>query len=234
MCTELKKITALLLSVIIALSASVTVFAADSYADLEPVTNVGSVDTDETDVGEEIVARASLFAATYFFPVAGHNWIYVENLSDEPITVGLYEVPVGQGVSVGAFSFSVGDGWGIYYNLEAYRENKDNNIDDCYSITIDLNKSELEHLSNSVRNYPNMWEMFIFNCTFFAFAIWNDNSPHFFIPFFLPGVAWIEMLIMGAKKGAVQMYYPTENQVYRQKGIGNSACLESVGNYTMS
>lgn len=234
MCTEFKKITALLLSVIIALSASVTVFAADSYADLESVTNVGSVDTGETDVGEEIVARASLFAATYFFPVAGHNWIYVENLSDEPITVGLYEVPVGQGVSVGAFSFSVGDGWGIYYNLEAYRENKDNNIDDCYSITIDLNKSELEHLSNSVRNYPNMWEMFIFNCTFFAFAIWNDNSPHFFIPFFLPGVAWIEMLIMGAKKGAVQMYYPTEDQIYRQKGIGNSARLESVGNYTMS
>lgn len=234
MCTELKKITALLLSVIIALSVSVTVFAADSYADLESVTNVGSVDTGETDVGEEIVARASLFAATYFFPVAGHNWIYVENLSDEPITVGLYEVPVGQGVSVGAFSFSVGDGWGIYYNLEAYRENKDNNIDDCYSITIDLNKSELEHLSNSVRNYPNMWEMFIFNCTFFAFAIWNDNSPHFFIPFFLPGVAWIEMLIMGAKKGAVQMYYPTEDQIYRQKGIGNSARLESVGNYTMS
>ena len=234
MCTELKKFTALLLTVVIALSACVTAFAADDSAVSESVTDVGDVDSAEADAGKEIVARASLFAATYFFPVAGHNWIYVENLSDEPITVGLYEVPVGQGVSVGAFSFSVGDGWGIYYNLEAYRENKDNNIDDCYSITIDLNKSELEHLSNSVRNYPNMWEMFIFNCTFFAFAIWNDNSPHFFIPFFLPGVAWIEMLIMGAKKGAVSMYYPTEDQIYRQKGIGNSARLESVGKYTMS
>jgi len=231
---ELKRVTALLLAVVIAFAASVTAFAAEETTESEPVTNVGDVDTGEADVGEEIVARASLFGATYFFPIAGHNWIYVENLSDEPITVGLYEVPVGQGVSVGAFSFSVGDGWGIYYNLEAYRENKDNNIDDCYSITIDLNKSELEHLSDSIRNYPNMWEMFIFNCTFFAFAIWNDNSPHFFIPFFLPGVAWIEMLIMGAKKGATPMYYPTEDQVYRQKGIGSSARLEPVGAYTMS
>ncbi len=225
---EFKKVTALVLTVIIALSASVTAFAAEESVYSEPSNEVADT------VGDEIVARASLFAATYFFPVAGHNWIYVENLSDEPITVGLYEVPVGQGVSVGAFSFSVGDGWGIYYNLEAYRENKDNNIDDCYSITIDMNKSELEHLSDSIRNYPNMWELFIFNCTFFAFAIWNDNSSNFFIPFFLPGVTWIEMLIMGAKKGATQMYYPTEDQVYRQKGIGSSARLEAVGKYTMS
>ena len=41
------------------------------------------------------------------------------------------------------------------------------------------------------------------------------------------------MLIMGAKKGVTQMYYPTEDQVFRQKGIGASARLEPVGSYTM-
>lgn len=222
-----KKVTALLLAVIMVFSVSVTAFAAEDPDVTEPVTDVTE------DSGEEIVARASLFAAMYFFPVAGHTWIYVENLSDEPIMVGLYEVPVGQGVSVGAFSFSVNDGWGIYYNLEAYRENRDDNVKNCRSLTIDLNKSELEELSDSIRSYPNMWEMFIFNCTFFAFAIWNHNSGHFFVPFFLPAVAMLEVMIMGAKKGVTQMYYPTPDQVFKQKGIGDSVRLEPVGETTL-
>ncbi len=181
-----------------------------------------------------IVATATLFAAMYVFPVSGHTWIYVENLTDEPITVGLYEVPVNQGVSVGTFSFSVNDGWGIYYNLEAFRENRNDNIGGCRSRTIELTRSELEELSESIRDYPNLWDIFIFNCTFFAFSIWNGISDDFLIPMMIPAMAILEVIILGSPKGVKSMYYPTSDQVFKQKGRGNEAHLEPVGEKTLS
>ncbi len=181
-----------------------------------------------------IVARASLFSAMYVFPVSAHTWIYVENLTDEPMMVGLYEVPPGQGVSVGTFSFSVNDGWGIYYNLEAYRENRNDNIDDCRSITQDMTRSQLEKLSKSIRNYVNMWDIFVVNCTFFAFSIWNANSKNFFIPFIIPAIPILEVIIAGGKKGVTPMYYPTRDQVFRQRGTGDNAYLEPVGDETIN
>lgn len=251
--SSFKKFISVLLVVLIAASGAVSAFAADESLSEEPSTQTSEGITDNTGTqapsdeetedddselytsdGEKIVARASLFAAMYVFPVSGHTWIYVENLTDEPIMVGVYEVPVDQGVSVGAFSFSVNDGWGIYYNLEAYRENRNDNIDDCRSLTIDLTEAELIELSESIKNYPNMWEMFIFNCTFFAFSIWNHNSDYFFVPFFLPAVAVLEVIIMGAKKGVTEMYYPTTDQVFKQRGTGKSAYLEPVGEKTLS
>lgn len=60
--------------------------------------------------------------------VAGHTYIYVKNLTDKPLRVGLYDVPAGEGVSIGSLSVSVSDGWGLYYNLEAHRENRDDHF----------------------------------------------------------------------------------------------------------
>ncbi len=232
MCADLKKIISLMLAAVLAMSVSVIAFAeqdvtADRY-------QVNLLDAEDGDGEDKIVARASLFAAMYVFPVSGHTWIYVENLSDDPIDVGLYEVPVGEGVSVGAFSFSVNDGWGIYYNLEAYRENRNDNIENCRSLTVELTQSELDELSESIRNYPNMWDIFIFNCTFFAFAIWNHNTDYFFIPMMIPALAMLEVIIMGAEKGVETMYFPTTDQVFKQRGTGDSAYLEPVGEKTLS
>ncbi|MEE1283805.1 MAG: hypothetical protein UHK54_02990 [Acutalibacteraceae bacterium] len=214
---------------IIVLTGSLTVLAAPKDASAEVTSKATAAKSPDT-----IVARASLFAAMYFFPVSGHTWIYVENLTDEPITVGIYEVPAGQGVSVGVFSFSVNDGWGIYYNLEAYRENRNNNISDCRSITKDMTRSELEKLSNTIKNYPNMWDIFIFNCTYFAFSVWNKNSDNFFIPMMIPALAMLEVIIVGAPKGVTQMYYPTKDQVFKQRGTGDNAYLEPCGEKTLS
>ncbi len=231
-----KRSVSLLLVLLLGLGCMVSAFAQDvtdeNVAADETQNTQRKENTDATD--EKIVAKASLFTALYFFPVAGHTWIYVENLSDEPITVGLYEVPVGQGVSVGAFSFSVNDGWGIYYNVEAYRENRDDNIANCRSLTIELTREKLEELSESIRNYPNMWEFFIFNCTFFAFSIWNDNSDNFFIPMIIPAIAILEVMIMGAKKGVTPMYYPTSDQIFRQRGSGDEAYLEPISEKTLN
>ena len=225
----IKKTLAFLLAVIIVLTGSLTVLAAPKDASAEVTSKATAAKSPDT-----IAARASLFAAMYFFPVSGHTWIYVENLTDEPITVGIYEVPAGQGVSVGVFSFSVNDGWGIYYNLEAYRENRNNNISDCRSITKDMTRSELEKLSNTIKNYPNMWDIFIFNCTYFAFSVWNKNSDNFFIPMMIPALAMLEVIIVGAPKGVTQMYYPTKDQVFKQRGTGDNAYLEPCGEKTLS
>lgn len=225
----IKKTLAFLLAVIIVLTGSLTVLAAPKDASAEVTSKATAAKSPDT-----IVARASLFAAMYFFPVSGHTWIYVENLTDEPITVSIYEVPAGQGVSVGVFSFSVNDGWGIYYNLEAYRENRNNNISDCRSITKDMTRSELEKLSNTIKNYPNMWDIFIFNCTYFAFSVWNKSSDNFFIPMMIPALAILEVIIVGAPKGVTQMYYPTKDQVFKQRGTGDNAYLEPCGEKTLS
>ena len=225
----IKKTLAFLLAVIIVLTGSLTVLAAPKDASAEVTSKATAAKSPDT-----IVARASLFAAMYFFPVSGHTWIYVENLTDEPITVGIYEVPAGQGVSVGVFSFSVNDGWGIYYNLEAYRENRNNNISDCRSITKDMTRTELEKLSNTIKNYPNMWDIFIFNCTYFAFSVWNKSSDNFFIPMMIPALAMLEVIIVGAPKGVTQMYYPTKDQVFKQRGTGDNAYLEPCGEKTLS
>ncbi len=251
----MKKSLSLIMALFMVLASVPTAFAYEDQTDLSVENettqladeNVGNETTDdgedtgnngETENGEEneetIVARASLFAAMYFFPVSGHTWIYVENLTDEPMMVGLYEVPAKQGVSVGTFSFSVNDGWGIYYNLEAFRENRNDNISGCRSRTIELTRSELEELSESIRNYPNFWDIFIFNCTFFAFSIWNGISDDFFIPMMIPALAMLEVIILGSPKGVTPMYYPTVDQVFKQKGRGDEAHLEPVGEKTLS
>ena len=116
-----KKSLAVFLSVVIALSVASVAFA-----------NFDS--STETQGSEEIVATMYLCACVYVFPVSGHTWIYVENNTDHTLRVGLYDVPAGQGVSIGAFSFSVADGWGIYYNLEAFRENNKDREDIAWSI----------------------------------------------------------------------------------------------------
>ena len=235
----LKKSLCILLTILLAFATASTAFAQKeaslpvdgTAAELPPQEEQNA--PNETDENE-IVAKVSLFSAMYVFPVSSHCWIYVENLTDSPMTVGIYEVPVGQGVSVGVFSFSVNDGWGIYYNLEAFRENRNDNIDGCWSITLDFTQSELEKLSNSIKNYPNMWELFIFNCTFFALSIWNHNTNYFLLPFFIPAIPWLEVMIVGGKKGETQMYYPTSDQVFKQRGAGDSAYLEPVGEKTLS
>ncbi|MBR6620407.1 MAG: hypothetical protein IKK85_08685 [Clostridia bacterium] len=244
-----KNVICIMLTVLLAFGTTATAFAQDEIilpeetTTEQPPTQEPTIPEEPTEPADpeedvtdenEIVAKVSLFSAMYVFPVSSHCWIYVENLTDSPMTVGIYEVPVGQGVSVGVFSFSVNDGWGIYYNLEAFRENRNDNIDGCWSITLDFTRSELEELSSSIKNYPNMWEMFIFNCTFFALSMWNHNTNYFLLPFFIPALPWLEVIIAGGKKGEAQMYYPTSDQVFRQRGTGNSAYLEPVGEKTLS
>lgn len=218
--TNLKKLLSLVLAAVMLFSAA----CVTAYAD-------GSLTEQEDE--NEIVATVSICSCIYFFPISGHTWIYVENLSDRVQRVGLYDLPVGQGVSIGSFSFSVADGWGVYYNIEAFRENRDNNSSNHWTKTKELTQSELDSLSNNIANYVNYWD-FYFNCAFFAFSIWNSVSGDFLIPLVIPAISQLEVILAGGKKGVLEMYKPTEDQIFRQRGSGSSAYLEPVSDWTIN
>ena len=181
---------------------------------------------------EEIVATLSLCSCIYLWPVSGHTWIYVHNNSDEPIQVGYYTVPVGQGVSVGAFSISVYDGWGIYYNIEAYKENTKNRMDKVWSISKELTQSDLETLTENLKNYPNYWGI-IGNCATFSFSMWDSVTGDCLFSLLIPAISQFMVMLDGGEKGVLEMYCPTREQIFRQKGYGESAHLEPASDYTI-
>ncbi len=210
----MKRIVAVILSFVILFTASVSAFA-----------------TEET-VSDEKVATLYLCSSVTLWPVVGHAFIYVENNTDEPIEVGHYEVPAGQGVSVGTLSFSVSDGWGIYYNLEAYRENKNNNMNGIYSISEELDSNEIQKLNESLKSYPNYWS-FGANCATFAFAMWNSVTGDGFFSLLIPAITELMIVVAGGEKGKVQMYFPEREQVFRQRCFGEKAYLETVSDNTV-
>ena len=63
--------------------------------------------------------------------IIGHTWLYFVNLTNHEITVGLYTLPKGQGVSIGTYGLSIKGGRGLYYNIEGYRYNNPYKVKDC-------------------------------------------------------------------------------------------------------
>lgn len=228
----LKKSLALLLVLAMVLSLSLNSFAEDDNTSTTvPVTDVEAPPAEQND-NEEIVAAVSLMSCMYIVPITGHTWIYVENLSDTTQRVGLYDLPVGQGVSIGSLSISVSDGWGIYYNLEAYRENRDDNLDTHWAITKYVTQSELDDLSDHLSSYINSWGA-IRSCSFFSFVIWNDVADSFLIPITFPMISHLEVMLAGATRGTLKMYSPGADQVFRQIGTGDDAYLSPVSQKTL-
>lgn len=237
----MKKIIAVLMAIAIVFTVPSFAFAVE---DIESATEVSQENgssfqqenlSDETDAGEsdEIVATLSVCSAIYVWPISGHTWIYVHNYSDEPIQVGHYEVPVGEGVSVGVFSFSVNDGWGIYYNIEAYKENTKNRMDKVWSKTTELDADELDTLHNRLMSYPNYWG-FGGNCATFAFSMWNSVTHEGYFSLLIPAITQLMLMVSGAEKGTLEMFCPSRENVYRLKGSGDNAHLVRASDYSVS
>lgn len=216
----LKKTMAVVLTLVMLLGASSVAFAVDDEVGLPQEAN-----------NDEIAAKLYVCSSMSVPVLVGHVYLYVENLSDEPIQVGLYEVPTGQGVSIGTMCFSVCDGGGIYYNVEAYRINRSDKTDNVICKSKELTHDELERLSQKLCSYLNHWDI-VFNCSYFAYTIWNDISGDFIIPLVIPILSHAALAIGGGKSG-IEMYYPERNQVFRQHGNGNDARLELVSDATL-
>ena len=77
--------------------------------------------------------------------INGHTWLYFENLTNSTLTVGIYQLPKGQGVSVGTYGYLIKDGRGLYYNVEGYRYNHPK-TDDFICLKKNANRPEIAAL----------------------------------------------------------------------------------------
>lgn len=180
---------------------------------------------------DPVVAR--MYVITYLEGTSwtDHAFVYFENLSGQTLKVGLYNLPVGQGVSVGCYAASRADGYGIYYNVEAHCANKYGQSGWC-SISKDLTKNELNKATNAIINARNGWD-FVFNCMYFAFQVWNKTTGDNLVSLIFPALGQIQLKMRGGRSGP-KLYFAREDQVYRQRGRGSSAYLTGVSKGTLN
>lgn len=154
----------------------------------------------------------------------GHLWVYIHNTSDSPITVGLLEVAPGEGVSLATFGFTRSDGFGIYYNMETYRNDKYCD-ESCISLSDNLTRGELEKITSKLL-VSNQWNPII-NCVFFACSIWNIAGDKYIMPFTYPPVTRLFIKIAGGEEVCQMVYQPPEN-TFKQRGFGKDSYLDSL------
>jgi hypothetical protein len=187
-------------------------------------------DTDEPDIKPEeskplqdndIVATLYVFYDKSDIHGVGHTWIYIENLTDQELKVGAYTLPPDEGVSVGTLPEY--DGWGLYYNIEAYQQTI-YGMEDQLSMKDDITLKKLRRVSNFILYYINFWDPVFFNCMLFAFLAWDMGSWKILLPLIFPIIGKIQMLIYPHETGAL-MKPVTKDQVYRQIGMAGWATL---------
>ena len=185
-----------------------------------PIASAQSVEN-----SDDIIATVTLFCRPQKL-IHGHGWIYVENLSDSTLKVGHYDLPPGEGVSIGTFANSREDGWGVYYNIESYCA-ATYGLSGSTTLTEELTASEFETLSKNIHDYLNTWNH-LANCIFFAFSTWNSVSDKKFIPVLFPIFAKLQMKFYDCQTDTPEMMPVTADRVYRQKNTGDQAYLVPV------
>ena len=179
----------------------------------------------------DTVARMYLCYRWSGAPSLGHVWVYIENLSDETLRVGAYDLPAGQGVSLGNFGLTRADGNGTYYNVEAYVGAHITNSGTS-SLRTDLNRSELNKVSSAIVR-SNVWLPLGANCTDFALRVWNAGGGTYIMPLIFPMLIQMQIQMHG-NRGGVDMYAPARDQVYKQQGSGSGATLKVCSDGTVS
>ena len=169
----------------------------------------------------DIVATLYVFYDKSDIHGMGHTWIYVENLTDQELEVGIYPLPANEGVSVGTLPEY--DGWGLYYNIEAYQQTI-YGMEDQLSMKDEITLKELRRISRFILYYPNFWDPVFFNCMLFAFLAWDMGSWKILIPLFFPIIGKVQMLIY-PHETEVLMKPVTKDMVYRQVGMAGWAKL---------
>ncbi len=180
------------------------------------------------DEEEEIVAKAYYFC---YVKNPGHCWIYVENLTDEALTVGIYEVEPYGSVSVGTFGHTRYDGWGIYYNVEAYSQTT-YGMKKYITLCEELTRDEFDTLSRAVKSYKNKWSWFK-NCTSFAASVWNSVSDVRVSASLFPIFVRISLIFRSVDTNTPVMKPVTKEKVYRQIGNGDDAYLKNVSSASL-
>ncbi len=191
----------------------------------EPTTQEPTTEPEDEPVygeNDTVALMYVYYIKTKIHPI-GHCWVYIENLTDKEMTVGLYTVPPHEGVSVGVFCRK--DGLGIYYNVEAYSQTTygmDGQLSMCEELTYD----EVDDVTDAILGFLNHWDPF-FNCMYFAFKVWNSASDRKLISIVFPIFGKLQMKAYSHDYN-VPMKPVEKSQTYRQKGTGNKAYLKQA------
>ena len=209
------KCICLILSLLLLFSGAFTALAADDEPGAEPPT--------EEKTAEDTVAR--LYICSRKNTWIGHIFLYLENLSDETLTVGVYDLPPDEGVSIGTYGFTRSDGFGVYFNIEAYIYNAYGD-QDIICLSSDLTEAELERFSHRLL-YCNTWDILFFNCAFFGFMMWNTVASPFLVPLLFPMLGRLQIKAHGGQ-AAPKFFFPEKERVYKLRGAGGNCYLETV------
>ncbi len=201
-----KKIVSVLLSIVLLASMFVL-----------PTTAATTIEDD----GDEIVARIYVGHKARNLNLSGHTWVYFENLTDHNITVGIYTLKPNKGVSVGSYGYSIADGKGVYYNVEAWRY-RNVPASDYIGLSKEVTADELENV-NTLISSSGTWD-YTLNCAYFAFKIWNVVPGHPLIYVMIPTLHQLQILIVPNHDGFA-MYKPKLDEVFKQVGRGDNATL---------
>jgi hypothetical protein len=188
-------------------------------------------DTPEEPVYDEneVVANFYVFLIESLPHPIGHTWVYIENLTDRELQVGLYTLPPHEGVSVGVLARP--DGWGIYYNVESYAQNT-HGMGKHISMSDPLTAKQLKKVSKTIINYVNHWDP-IFNCMYFAFKVWNSGSRRILLPLLFPVVGKLQMAIYRHEMNA-EMKPVRRDQCFKQVGFGKFAYLKEISDRSLT
>ena len=242
--TVTKKLLSLILAMIICLTSVPFAFATDADINTDETINQETTlpedeptvpDEDTTVPDEEpiqpeeskplqdndIVADLYVFYDKSDIHGMGHTWIYVENLTDQELKVGAYTLPANEGVSVGTLPEY--DGWGVYYNIEAYQQTS-YGMEGQLSMKEEITLKKLRRVSNFIVNYLNFWDPVFFNCMLFAFLAWDMGSLKILLPLIFPIIGKLQMMIY-PHETEVLMKPVTKDKVYRQVGMAGWAKL---------
>lgn len=161
------------------------------------------------------VAKLSVVSYVKNIISHGHSWLYIENISNKTLTVGVYKLKPGEAVSVSTFKYSRKEGKGIYYNVELYC-NEHYGTGGRYSLTTEITESQLASVSKKINSYSDKWTP-VKNCAYFVANVWNSVSNIRLISGSTPSCLKTSIRLHGGKRNIAMQSAPAEN-VYKQKG----------------
>lgn len=241
----MKKFTSAVLAVLTVLNISTAAFAEfvpentqpEYYASIEtlddytePEEAIIETEAETEEAGTDFDYAAKMYLCATAHSVTGHMWVYLENLTDAPITVGYVSVEPGESISVGNLRNSRRDGGGTYYNGEAFMAS---NLEETSKHTTYLEQNitfdQLEKVSREIKSH-NTYLFVGYNCTNFACDIWNSVAKAKIASLCLPIFTIFEMKLFGADKGNPTMDRPEITEVFKQVSGGVRQAVEASFN----
>ena len=169
-------------------SVSPEVFSAyEIEAGLVPETSANQATDGEKTTNSDIVCVMRIYSdpgIVSFSPQLsmdfGHSFLTFLNVSSSDITVGRHTVAPNQMISVGKFGNLIdyaGGFKGVFYNIESHRSQALGWYATGRSIFMDLTASELNTISDCIKQMQSGYIEVGNNCATFAGLVWNSILP---------------------------------------------------------